>query len=116
MKYVIFADKSKLDIKRIHDYILNESYWGMKRTMEETLTTIENSLCFGIYSKSNEQLGFARIVTDHVFFGYIMDVIVFEEFQGKGYGKKLMDLILDHAVVKKASNYWPKNKGCPRPL
>ncbi|MGI9551649.1 MAG: GNAT family N-acetyltransferase [Aurantibacter sp.] len=110
MEYFTSTDKSKLDLERIHDYISNESYWGVERTMEETHATIENSLCFGMYSKTDEQIGFARLVTDHVFFGYIMDVIVFREYQGKGFGRHLMDFIMDHAVVKKLQTIGLKTK------
>ncbi len=99
MEYFISTDKTRLDIAAIHDFIAI-SYWADGRSIEEVRSTIENSLCFGIYSDTGRQIGFARIVTDHTFFGYIMDFIVFIEFQGKGYGKLLMDFIVDHEAVK----------------
>lgn len=73
----------------------------MERTVEQTRTTIENCLCFGMYSETHEQLGFARIFTDYVFFGYIMDLFIFDKYQGKELGDKLISFIINHEVVKR---------------
>jgi GNAT superfamily N-acetyltransferase len=43
---------------------------------------------------NNEQIGFARVVSDLGQFAYFMDVFVDEKYRGKGYGKKLMEYIL----------------------
>ena len=110
MEYFISTDKTKLDIEKIHNYISKESYWAMERTMEQTQSTIKNCLCFGMYSKSNEQLAFVRFVTDHVFFGYIMDFIVFPEHQGQGFGKKFMEFIMKYEVVKNLNTIGLKTK------
>lgn len=99
MGYFISTDKTRLDTTAIHDFI-SISYWVDGRTMEKVRSTIENSLCFGIYMKEGRQIGFARVVTDYTFFGYIMDFIVFKEYQGNGYGKILMDFIMEHEVIK----------------
>lgn len=101
MNYFISTDNSELDFERIHDYIGNQSYWGMERTVKQTRTTIENCLCFGMYSETHEQLGFARIVTDYVFFGYIMDLIIFDKYKGKGLGGNLICFMMNHEVVKR---------------
>ncbi len=110
MEIHISTDKKLLDVSRIHEYISTVSYWGRGRTIQEVQKTIENSLCFGMYNILNEQIGFARVVTDHVAFGYFMDVIIFEEYQGKGYGKKLIEHIMNHDVVKKLKTIALKTK------
>ena len=57
--------------------------------------SIDNSICFGIYDSKGNTLGFARVVTDTVVYAYIMDLFIFEEFQGKGLGEKLIKHILE---------------------
>jgi len=109
MEYFISTDKTRLDTTAIHDFI-SISYWADGRTMEEVRSTIENSLCFGIYMKKGRQIGFARVVTDYTFFGYIMDFIVFKEYQGNGYGKILMDFMMDHEVIKNLRTIGLKTK------
>ena len=110
MNYFILTDNSELDFDRIHHYIKNQSYWGMERTVKQTRTTIENCLCFGMYSETHEQLGFARIVTDYVFFGYIIDLINFDKYQGKGLGGKLISFMMNHEVVKRLHTIGLKTK------
>ncbi|MBT8313102.1 MAG: GNAT family N-acetyltransferase [Maribacter sp.] len=110
MKVFISTDKSLLDIERIHQYISNVSYWGRGRTLNEVEVTIQNSLCFGMYNDLNDQVGFARVVTDHVAFGYFMDVIVFDSYRGKGYGTKLMEYIMNHETVQNLKTIALKTK------
>lgn len=90
--YEIDTDKRRLDIAAIHRF-LSESYWAKTRTLEQTLTAIENSLCFGIY-RGREQVAFARVITDKATFAYIGDVFVIESERGKGLSKWLMEVIV----------------------
>jgi GNAT superfamily N-acetyltransferase len=110
MEYYISTDKSLLQLEAIHEFIANQSYWGKGRTLEEVQCTVENSLCFGIYTMAGEQIGFARVVTDYVFFGYFMDVIIFKNYQGLGFGKKFFEFILDHEVIKRLKTLALKTK------
>jgi len=59
----------------------------------QTKTAIENSICFGVY-QGEEQVGFARVVTDKATFAYVGDVFVLKEFRGYGIGKMLMEAML----------------------
>lgn len=108
--YYISTDKALLSVDKIHDYISTVSYWGRERTLEQVETCIANSLCFGLYSDTNGQIGFARMVTDGVVFGNLMDVIIFEPYQAKGYGKKLVSHIMNHEVVKNLKTISLKTK------
>lgn len=99
-EFSISTDKSKLDIAAIHDYLSNRSYWAQGRSLETVNTSIENSLCFGMYDEVGKQIGFARVATDFALFAYIMDVCVFEEFRGKGFGKELMNYIINYPSMR----------------
>jgi len=92
---IISLDKDKLDVNKVHDYITNKSYWGKGRTFDQVTTSIDKTICFGVYL-NGEQVAFARVASDTVVFAYLLDVIVFEEYQGKGIGKFLMEAILKH--------------------
>ena len=43
---------------------------------------------------NNETIGMARFVTDGGYAGLLMDVVVKPEYQGKGYGKLLIESLL----------------------
>ena len=110
METYISTNKEQLDIIKIHQYISEDSYWGMGRSLEDVQKTIDNSYCFGLYSETNEQLGFARVVTDFVVFGYLMDVIIFKKFQGKGLGNKLVSHIMESDTISGLKTFALKTK------
>lgn len=99
-EFYITTDKSLINIDFVHDYMSKTSYWGKGRTIQQTKATIENSLCFGLYTVSNQQIGFARVVSDFVFFGNIMDVIIDPQHQGKGFGNMLVTFMLNDLKIK----------------
>ena len=61
--------------------------------------SIDNSLCFGAY-EGDEQVGFARVVTDTATFAHLMDVFVLSEHRGKGIGKDLMQAVMSHPELQ----------------
>ena len=99
-EFEISTDKSRIDIDMIHRFLSEESYWANKRTLEQTKTAIENSICFGVY-QGNEQVGFARVVTDKATFAYVGDVFVVQQFRGSGIGKMLMEAMLAHPELQR---------------
>jgi GNAT superfamily N-acetyltransferase len=92
--FEISTDRTRLDIALVHR-VLGTSYWaeGRRRTVVER--SIANSLCFGVYH-AGRQVAFARVVSDHAVFAYLMDVFVVPEFRGRGISKALMRAVLDH--------------------
>jgi GNAT superfamily N-acetyltransferase len=96
MEYYISNDKTLLDVPLIHDYLSNRSYWGKGRTLETVETSITHSLCFGVFNKENQQVGFARVVTDYVLVAWLMDLFILEDYRGQGLSKLLMTNIMGH--------------------
>lgn len=94
-KFVISTDKSRLDVAMIHTFLAEESYWAQNRTLQQTETAIDNSICFGVYD-GDRQIGFARVVSDRATFAYVGDVFVLGEYRGKGLSKRLMAEIVSH--------------------
>jgi GNAT superfamily N-acetyltransferase len=93
--FIINDNKEQLDIDVIYNYLSIESYWAEGIGLEMVKTSIDNSLCFGVYYKNN-QIGFCRVITDYATFGYLGDVFVLTEFRGKGISKKLIDYVINH--------------------
>jgi len=98
-EYSISTDKNKLQIKVIHQYLSEESYWAKNIPLEIVERSIENSFCFGVYFK-DEQIGFARVITDFAIFGYLADVFILEAHRGKGLSKRLMEVIMEHPMLQ----------------
>lgn len=94
-EFTISTDRMRLQIDAIHKFLSEQSYWARERRKEQTETAIKNSLPFGVY-KGENQIGFARVVTDYATFAYLGDVYILEEFRGRGLSKWLMEVIVNH--------------------
>ena len=93
------TDSQLLDLQFIHQYISQQSYWAKDIPLVTLRKSIENSCAIGGYTKDHQQIAFARIITDYATFGYLADVFVAPEMQGKGVGKALMDFIMQQDFV-----------------
>ena len=93
-EYSISTDKGRLDVALIHGF-LTMSYWAAGVPMEVVKRSIEHSLAFGVF-KEDQQVGFARIITDYATFPYLGDVFILEPFRGRGLSKWLMEVIVGH--------------------
>ena len=98
-EYTISTDNQRLDLAIIHDFISNHSYWGRGRRIKTVQRSIDHSLNFGIFKK-DQQVGFARVVTDFATFAWIADVFILEEHRGQGLAKWLMESILSHPELQ----------------
>ena len=94
----VSTDPARLDVGFVHGFI-TRSYWAKGRTLAEVQTTIAHSLCFGLYL-DGAQIGFARVLSDRVFFGYLLDVFVDEAHRGRGYSLRLLDAVFDHPELR----------------
>jgi len=94
-EFLISTDPTRLQIDTIQHFLANDSYWARTRTLEQTRTAINNSLCFGLYH-DDRQIGFARVISDMATFAYLGDVFVLDEYRGRGLSKWLMETIIGH--------------------
>jgi len=101
--YLISTDKKKLDHGVIYRF-LTASYWATGRTLQEVSSSIENSICFGVYAEDT-QIGFGRVITDFVTFAYLADVFILPAHRGKGLGKWLVESILSMPELQK-NTFW----------
>ncbi len=99
-KQVISNDKNLLDIALIHRYLSQESYWAKGRSMEVVQDSLKHSLCFGVYL-NEEQVGFARVVSDYTTFAWLLDLFILPQHQGKGLGKALVENIMAHPSLQR---------------
>ena len=96
--FIISTDKRKLQIKAIHNFLIN-AYWSKGIKIERVKKAIRGSLCFGVYH-GKTQIGFARVITDYASFGYLADVFIIEEYRKRGLSKWLMKSIVNHSELK----------------
>ena len=94
-EYSISTDKAKLQLEVIFSYLSERSYWANGRPYPVFIRSVNESVCFGVYHL-DQQVGFARVISDFSTFAYLADVFILEEFRGKGLSKMLMKAIIEH--------------------
>jgi GNAT superfamily N-acetyltransferase len=97
--YEISTDRARLDLDVIHRFLSTEAYWSPGVAREVVERSVEESMPFGIY-RGDEQVGFARVVTDKATFAWLADVFVLSEHRGRGLSKLLVGTILEHPELR----------------
>ena len=99
MDIEISTDPARLDVDLIHRFLSEQSYWARGVPLEVVQRAITNSIPFGVYL-GDEQVGFARVVTDRATHAWLADVFILDEYRGRGYGKALVAAILAHPELQ----------------
>lgn len=92
-EYAISTDNERINLTTVYQF-LKSTYWAKDRTLQQIENSIKNSLCFGMYEQEN-QIGFARVITDYTTFGYLADVFILPPYQKQGLGIWLLDTIFN---------------------
>ena len=98
-EFFITTDSVKINLNTVHQFLSQESYWAKDVPVEIVKRSIENSLCFSVFYKE-QQIGFARVITDKATFAYLADVFIIKEYRGKGLSKWLLQTIHAHPELQ----------------
>lgn len=94
-EFEISTDPARVDLDAVYKFLSTEAYWapGVPRDVVER--AIQGSIPFGVY-RGDEQIGFARVVSDRSTFAWIADVFIVTTARGNGLGVWLMECIVAH--------------------
>lgn len=96
--FVISTDKARIDLDVVYGFLHN-SYWAEGISKDVVCRSIDHSFTFGIY-RDEQQVGFARVVTDYATFAYLADVFVLEQYRKRGLARWLMEVIVSHPSLQ----------------
>lgn len=74
--------------------LLWESVWGKGPSLEQTELAMAHTLFRVSFYEDENVFAMARVIGDMGLNYYIKDVVVKPEYQGKGYGRKLIDELM----------------------
>ena len=88
--------------------LYQKEWWSNRRTLEEArIVVAHSSLLIGLVEPDTQRLvGFCRLLTDFVFRGTILDVIVAEDWRDRGLGRQLLEAVLTHARLQTVQTLW----------
>ncbi len=94
-EFSITTDNNKISLDVVHEFLANESFWAKNISRHVVERSIEHSLCFGLF-KNDEQIGYARVITDRATIAYLSDVFVLAAHRGQGHSRWLMECLVSH--------------------
>jgi predicted N-acetyltransferase YhbS len=88
--YEVDDDRGRVDVDMVYRYLSEEAYWvpGRGRDTIERLVR-ESTRVIGVYL-GDQQVGFARVISDGTSVAWLGDVFVLTEHRGKGLGEELV--------------------------
>ncbi len=92
--YEVSTDPGRLNLPVIHGF-LRTAYWSEGIPLDIVERAVAGSLNFGLY-EAEDQLGYARVVTDRTTFAWLCDVFVLETARGQGLGRWLIGCVIAH--------------------
>lgn len=99
------TDKSSdVDFNKLQSF-LKTTIWQSEIGANTLRRTIDNSLCIFAFDK-DEQVGFARAVSDKATFCWIDDVFVDPNYHGLGIGGKMIQAILEHPELRSIASWF----------
>jgi 8-oxo-dGTP diphosphatase len=98
--FLLSFDKDRLQLDVIERFLVQQSYWAQRRPRAVIETSIQHSVCLGIYLHGL-QVAFARLVTDQSTFAWLADVVVDTDQRGQGLGKWLVQAACDYTDRRK---------------
>jgi GNAT superfamily N-acetyltransferase len=92
--YSVSTDAGRLDVPATTAFLATTE-WAAEIGEPLVRRSIEGSVAFGVYD-GDEQVGFARVVTDRATFAWVGDVFIHDSHRALGLGLWLMRCVLAH--------------------
>ena len=94
--YEVDDDRDRVDVDLVFRYLSEEAYWALGRSRETVERLVrESTRVIGVY-RGEEQVGFARVISDGAAMAWLGDVFVVEEHRGHGLGIELVREAVEH--------------------
>lgn len=93
--FVVDTDRSRLELATVHHWLSTDAFWALGRPFEAVSQAAQASINFGVYNDQGTQVGYARVFTDTVTFGWLCDVYIAHHVRGRGLGTALSEVIVD---------------------
>ena len=84
----------------------SNAFWAKNRTINDLKKCLANSDVVISLWVGKEIVGFGRALTDGIYRGVLWDIAIDKNFQGKGFGKLIVDSLLTSKKIKKTKKLY----------
>jgi N-acetylglutamate synthase-like GNAT family acetyltransferase len=96
--FTVTCDPAKIDAGVVSTFLAS-SYWAKGIPEQTVAKSLANSLCFALLD-GDQQVGFAKVISDRATIAYLNDVFVLPEYRGRGLAKWMMECVLSHPELQ----------------
>lgn len=95
----ITFDPARLDRDRVYGWLSREAYWSIGIGRNVFDRAVDHSLVASAFV-GDEQVAFARVVTDRATFAWLCDVFVAQQWRGQGAATRLIGAVVAHPELQ----------------
>jgi GNAT superfamily N-acetyltransferase len=96
--FTVTCDPAKMDRTLIAEFLAS-SYWAKGIPPTTVERSMAHSLCFALLD-GDQQVGFARVISDYATFAFLNDVFVLSAYRGRGLSKWLIECVTSHSELQ----------------
>ena len=87
-------------LHKLQKLLENNTFWAKNRTIKDLKKCLANSDVIVSLWVGNEIVGFGRALTDGIYRGVLWDIVIDQNYQGKGYGKLIVKSLLSSKKIR----------------
>ena len=87
-------------LKKLQKLLGNNTFWAKNRTIKDLKKCLANSDVIVSLWMGDEIVGFGRALTDGIYRGVLWDIVIDQNYQGKGFGKLIVKSLLSSKKIK----------------
>ena len=87
-------------LNKLQKLLDRNAFWAKSRTIKDIKKCLANSDVIVSLWVGNEIVGFGRALTDGIYSGVLWDIVIDQNYQGKGFGKLIINNLLSSKKLK----------------
>ena len=98
--------KPSKGLLKLQQFLHKNAIWAKDRKINDLKKCLANSDVIVSIWSGKEIVGFGRALSDGVYRGVLWDIVIDSDFQGKGFGKLIVNNLLNSKKIKKTKKIY----------
>ena len=99
-------------IKQLQELLNNNTLWAKSRSIKDIRKMLSRSTVIVSLWKEKKIIGFGRATSDEIFRAVLWDIVVDKNYQNAGFGKIIVEAILENNLILKAQKIYIMTTNC----